>query len=128
VKAEWQQALGGGDLDTLNRLLTAGADINAADQHGQTSLMIAAHDGQTAVVKFLVDGGADLNRTAKHNLSALMLAVLGGHLQIVGLLVAAGADIDRRGTGAPGFDGKTAKDLAVASGRSDVVSVLDRRQ
>ena len=42
----------------------------------------------------------------------LMLAVIGGHHQIARALVRAGADTALEGTGAPGFAGKTAADLA----------------
>jgi uncharacterized protein len=43
-----------------------------------------------------------------------MLAVVAGHAGLARTLVRAGADLAVRGTGAPGFAGKTAYDLAVA--------------
>jgi ankyrin repeat protein len=55
-----------------------------------------------------------------------MLAVICSHGDIVRALVEAGADIEIRGTGAPGFDGKNALDLATAHGRLDMVEVLRR--
>ena len=58
--------------------------------------------------------GADLNATAKYRLSALMLAVIAGHADVARRLVSAGADLTITGSGAPGFEGKTAHDLARA--------------
>jgi ankyrin repeat protein len=119
----WEQAVRRADLEALKRLLS-GLDIDARDRHGQTGLMIAAHNGHANVVAFLVDHGAELNHTAKYGLSALMLGVIGAHIEIVRMLVTAGADRTIRGTGAPGFAGKTALDLATAQGRSDMADLL----
>ena len=113
-----------GDVDQLRRLLNAGADINARDRHGQTGLMIAARDGKVEVTRFLIDGGAFLDQAAKFGLTALMLAVVNGHVEIVRMLVQAGASLEPRGTGAPGFAGKTALDLATARGQADLVEAL----
>jgi uncharacterized protein len=124
VKPDWEQAVRRGDLECLRRLLTAGADINAYDRYGQTALMIAARNGESSVVHFLLNNGAGLDYTAKYGLSALMLAVIGGHADIVRALVEAGADLTIRGTGAPGFAGKTALELATAQNRVDMAAML----
>ena len=63
-----------------------------------------------------VDHGANLDHTSKFHLSALMLAVVAGHHAIARTLVRTGADTTIVGTGAPGFDGKTADDLASERG------------
>ena len=121
---DWEQAIRRGDVDTVRQLLDAGADINFKDQHGQTGLMLAAMRGHVDVVRLLVERGAELNVTAKYTLSALMLGVINGHTEIVRILADAGADTAIRGTGAPGFYGKTALDLAEAAGRKEIVSIL----
>ena len=105
-------------------MLDAGADIDARDQHGQTALMNASRDGRTAVVRLLVDRGAALNNAAKYGLTAIMLAVVGGHEDVVRILVEAGADLEVRGTGAPGFFGRTALDLAEAIDSRTMVEVI----
>ena len=114
MDAGWTRAVTGGDVVEVRRLLAAGADVNARDRHGQTALMLAAHRGHAALVDALVEAGADLNATAKFHLSALMLAIVAGHSAVALALARAGADRSIRGTGAPGFSGKTAYDLALA--------------
>jgi ankyrin repeat protein len=124
MTAEWKAAVRAGDAGAVGAMLDAGADIDARDEHGQTALMNAARDGHTDMVRLLVSRGADLNHTAKYNLSAIMLAVINGRDAIVGILSDAGADLTIRGSGAPGFAGKTALDLAVAADRVIAMALL----
>jgi uncharacterized protein len=124
VSPDWKAAVAADDPDRLTALLQAGADINARDEHDQTALMIAARDGRTRSVRWLIERGADLDHTAKFHLSALMLAVINGRDAIVGLLVDAGADRSIQGSGAPGFAGKTALDIAEGGHRVIMVSLL----
>ncbi len=121
---EWKAAVKAGDLARLDALVRGGADVDARDEHGQTALMHAARDGQAPVVRWLVEHRADLNHTAKFNLSALMLAVINGRDAIVGILADAGADRTIRGSGAPGFAGKTALDIARDGHREIMVALL----
>jgi hypothetical protein len=67
----------------------------------------------------LVAAGADLDVTAKYRLTALMLAVVAGHAAVARTLARAGTDRSVLGTGAPGFAGKSAHDLAAARGDMD---------
>jgi hypothetical protein len=124
MTSEWQEAVSRGALAELAVLLSRGADVDARDRHGQTAVMLAAMDGNARVVEFLAMHGADLDHTAKFGLSALMLAVLRGHAEVVRVLVAAGADVDLKGSGAPGFTGKRAHDLAVERGDGAVAALL----
>jgi ankyrin repeat protein len=124
VQAAWAEALERGDADALERLLTEGADPDARDRHGQTGLMRASHAGQAAVVALLIRHGAALDVTAKFGLSALMLAVVAGHGEVARQLARAGADRTLRGSGAPGFAGKTARDLAFDRGLRDLAAAL----
>jgi ankyrin repeat protein len=71
MQAAWAEALERGDAGTLEQLLAGGADPDARDRHGQTSLMRAAHAGQAEVVALLIRHGAALDVTAKFGLSAL---------------------------------------------------------
>lgn len=113
MNAVWEDASKRGDVQVILDLLGSGADVNARDRYGQTALMLAAQAGHSEVVEILIARQADLDITAKYGLSALMLALIAGHIEVAALLVKAGADLSLRGSGAPGFAGKTAYDLAV---------------
>jgi uncharacterized protein len=86
--------------------------------------MLAAAAGNGDVVDWLTGHGAALDHTAKFGLSALMLAVVRGHTGIVRKLAAAGSSLELCGTGAPGFAGKTALDLATARGDAEIIGIL----
>ena len=126
MNASWERAVGGGDVEAVRELVRSGADVDARDRHGQTALMLAAHRGHREIVELLVEAGADLDVAAKYNLTALMLAIVAGHAAVARVLVRAGANRDVRGVGAPGFAGKSAYDLAVARGMTELYAELER--
>jgi uncharacterized protein len=113
MDAGWEDAIKRGDVQHVRDLLDRGTNVDSRDRHGQTALMLAAHAGHREVVEALIAHRANLNTTAKYGLSALMLALIAGHAEVVRLLANAGTDLSVRGTGAPGFAGKTAYDLAI---------------
>jgi ankyrin repeat protein len=113
MNAAWKRAAKSGDVEAARALLESGADINSRDRYGQTALMLAARGGHEALVETLIEHGADPNVTAKYHLSALMLAVIAGHAGTARRLVRAGVSRSIQGSGAPGFAGKTAYDLAI---------------
>jgi len=124
MDSAWERALQDGDVEAVRELLRSGANVNTRDRYGQTALMLAAHRGSREIVELLIASGADLNVTAKYGLSALMLAIVGRHVPIARLLARAGADLTLKGSGAPGFSGKTAYDLAAARGMNELCSEL----
>ncbi|KIH48351.1 ankyrin repeat protein, partial [Ancylostoma duodenale] len=72
-------------------LVEHGADIEVANQHGHTSLMIAAYRQKVDVVKYLISCGADVNRSSKKGNTAMHDAVEGENLEVCALLLNAGA-------------------------------------
>lgn len=124
MTSDWSDGITRGDVELLRRLLDAGADVNARDRRNQTGLMFAAQHGGTAVAQLLIERGADMNATAKYTLTAIMLAVINGHVDIARMLARAGADLRLQGSGAPGFAGKTAQDLAVARGEPHMIAAV----
>jgi ankyrin repeat protein len=124
MTAEWERAVREGDISSLRRQLAGGADVNARDRRGQTGLMLAAERGHVEVVGALLAAGAGLNYAAKYGLTALMRAVLNRHADVARMLVKAGADRSLQGSGAPGFAGKTAFELAEAQGSTEMMEML----
>jgi len=124
MKREWEQSILASDTDAVLNQIRLGAILDSRDRHGQTALMIAARQGDARLTRLLIDNGADLNVTAKYGLSALMLAVLNDHEEIVRMLCDAGVALKITGTGAPGFRGLTALDLAERAGRTGMVAII----
>ncbi len=128
MQPDFERAIQAGDAGLTEALLKSGTPVDARDRHGQTALMIASHGGHLAVVECLLRYGANLDMTAKHGLSALMLAIVAGHEPVAHTLVRAGADLTNRGSGAPGFQGKCAYDLALQGGMSTLCSEISARK
>ena len=121
---QWEEAIVRGDATAVRALLDRGMDPDARDRYGQTGLMLAAHAGHGAIVDLLIAHGANLDVTAKFGLSAVMLAVVAGRTEVARQLARAGCNLSLRGTGAPGFAGKTAAELADARGLSELAGAL----
>ena len=108
-----------GDIDTLKRLLSSGADVNARTISGTTVLMTAARYGHEAIVSALLAAGADVN-ALDDGRTALNSAVQNGHEAIVSALLAAGTDPNAKRRG----DGATALSSAVQNGHEAMFSAL----
>ncbi len=121
---EWKTAALEGNYRSLADQLAGGADVNQLDRYGQTALMLAARAGHLEAVAWLVDAGASLDHTAKYSLSAMMIAIVNHREQVARLLAEHGADTSLRGSGAPGFAGKNAADLARERGLTELAELL----
>jgi ankyrin repeat protein len=125
VTKDWELAIQNGDLVRIDVLLKQKSNLDSRDKHGQTALMNAAKLGLIPIVRCLINEGADLNVKAKYGLTALMLAIINDRKEVAIAQIEAGADIGLKGSGAPGFAGKTALDLALERDQSDVVALLE---
>jgi ankyrin repeat protein len=79
------------NLELVNLLLDHGADVEAHDPDGITSLMAASGGGFTGIVKALLDHGANANDKSTDGTTALKLALQFNHSDVVDLLRAKGA-------------------------------------
>jgi uncharacterized protein len=81
-----------GDKDLITKLLADGVDIDATDNDGRTSAMIAVHTNQLDIFKFLLEKGANINIRDNRSDNPLLYAGAEGMLDFVKVSVAAGAD------------------------------------
>ena len=75
--------------DCAKYLVSCGADVNAKDYSGITSLMRACEVNNKDTVTFLISQGADVNAKQRNGSTALSLAQ--HYPDIVAILTAAGA-------------------------------------
>lgn len=82
-----------GDVDTVRRLIAAGAELDTREPTGGSSpLITAATFGHTGVVRALIEAGADLDLRNNDGSTALMTAAFFARTPIVAALLEAGAD------------------------------------
>ncbi|KAF3926119.1 Ankyrin-1 [Orbilia brochopaga] len=76
-------------IESVQRILDAGADINAPDQQGNTALIAAASVDDDKLVAFLLEKGANIMHVNKEGQNALQTAVDAGATSCVDILVEA---------------------------------------
>ena len=82
-----------GDLAAVEAALLAGANIEAAEEFGDTALNRAAANGHGDVVVRLIAAGANLENLGGADMTPLMNAATASHLPSVRALIAAGAKV-----------------------------------
>ncbi|HEY8667304.1 MAG TPA: ankyrin repeat domain-containing protein [Tepidisphaeraceae bacterium] len=83
-----------GDIERVQNLLTAGADVNARNRRGETPISAAAAWNHLGIVKLLLKHDADPNLADVAGGSPLMWAALHGSKVIVRELLRHGADVN----------------------------------
>ena len=112
------------DTELTDLLLVAGANVKATTRVGSyTPLVLAAREGNAAVMDPLLKAGADANAKTTNGTSALMLAAQSGSTEAVTLLLDAGADL----TAKEPVRGLTPIMFAAASDRAPIVALLAQR-
>lgn len=79
-------------LEVVEALLAAGADVNTRNADGNTAVWLACVGGSADVLKALSQAGADLNNLNVTSATALMYTASAGKAPMVAELLALGAD------------------------------------
>ena len=83
-----------GNVDVMNVLLSAGANMALKSMCGNTWIHYAIHgDCSKEVLQSIIDFGADVNATNTENCSVLMLASKKGNVDAMNVLLRAGANM-----------------------------------
>ena len=85
-----------GDLQAVDRLIAAGANVRAANREGVTPLAMASLDGNLPVIDRLLKAGADPKERGPNGETPLMFAARNGRVDVIRRLLAAGADVNAR--------------------------------
>lgn len=101
-------------------LLAHQADATVVSRDGASALMAASMRGADEAVRALLEARSDVNRRAHAGWTALMVSCQAGQVSTTRALLEARAALDPIN-----IDGKCARDLATASGHTDVVKTLD---
>lgn len=110
------------DQKAFDTLLSAKANVNAAQPDGATALAWAVHLGQREMAHALIKAGANVNAADEHGETPLTLASANGDGVLVQELLAAGAKAD-----AARWNGETPLLLAAGAGSLEGVKALVAR-
>ena len=108
-----------GDTQGVIEAIKLGANVNAKDKNGTTTLMGAAYSGHTEIVSAQIRAEVDINAKGKDGTTAIMLAAGEGHTEIVNALIKAGTDVN-----AANEQGITALMFAASGGFTEIVNTL----
>src|SRR5262245_57997498 len=71
------------DYGEVQRLISAGADINQQDDQGWTPLNFASGKGEMSLVKLLVEHGADVFKVGRDRRTPYDIALCAGRVSVV---------------------------------------------
>jgi ankyrin repeat protein len=83
-----------GDVETIQKLIDAGFDIDCELKYSATALILAAARGHNEICQMLIKAGAKVNRRNRFGATPLLEATEKGHLLVMKTLVEMGAEIN----------------------------------
>ena len=113
-------AVRGDDLDTVQLLIKAGANVSAANRYGITPLSLAATNGNPAIARALLKAGANPNAPGPDGETVLMTAARAGNADVVNALIERGVNLNATET----WQGQTALMWAAAENHGAVIKAL----
>lgn len=108
-----------GQVNVLDILIEAGAELEESTYSGSTALVMAARDGNIASVKRLIEAGANVNPVMEDGWGILFTACKNGLEECVRILVSAGSDVNLKSN-----DGMTAVAMSVIHNRPGCLNAL----
>ena len=83
------------NMETIQRLLDQGANVNAQDDRGNNSLYFAAeYCKDKEILQLLIDSGTNINKKNKFDNTPLIYAAQYNTLEIVSFLISNGAEVN----------------------------------
>lgn len=117
---EFFSAIKMGNLEVVRSLIDRKqVDPDFTLDKGSTPLIVAAANGRTKVVEYLLRRRVNINAQDPHGTTALMWAVFKGHRDVAKYLISKGAD-----TKVIRDDGDTAMDIARKWRQNEIVAIL----
>ena len=83
-----------GNINSVEKLIENGCNINETDKSGNSALKAASNMGHIEIVRLLLSNGADVNIKNENRSDPLIGASFWGHSEIVNLLLEHGADVN----------------------------------
>ncbi len=111
-----------GDIDGVKPYIERG-EIERADIHGFSPLLIATYHGHARLVEYLVENGADVDRQEKRGWTSLMYASYYNYKEIAKILLKHNASVTMKNS-----EGKNALDYAEERYHEEILDMLRKRQ
>jgi len=83
-----------GNIRWANRLIGQGANVNAADNIGNTAIHIASRSGYLELVKLLINRDANINTANNNGERAIDIAAANDRIELVDSLIERDADVE----------------------------------